>query len=262
MIKDKLYIIPNNEEIDEYIKLAGEYNLHFEYNDFFLPQVLDDTGLCEKIIESYKAIPALPADNTLHGAFLDVTIFSNDSKIRSISEERIRSGMTTAEKLGAKAVIIHTNYITNFHDDSYENSWVEKNAAFIMKMKEEYPGVSIYMENMFDTNPRLIARLAERLKDCDNFGICLDYAHVCVFGKECEPSEWMETLAPYIKHIHLNDNLLERDDHLPLGEGLIDISEFWKLYERFCPDATVLIEVKGLDKIRTSLLYLQKINMI
>lgn len=263
MIKDKLYIIPKLEEIDKYMKLVEEYNLHFEYNDFFIPDVIDDNELVEEIIAEYHNISNLPENNTLHGAFLDVAIFSSDNKIRAISEYRIRQSIDVASKIGAKAMVMHTNFIPNFQDDNYENCWVERNAKFIKKLLRDYPDINVYMENMFDMTPDLLLRLAEKLKNYDNFGICLDYAHASVFGNgKLKASEWMEQLAPYIKHIHINDNDLIKDRHLPLGQGSIDYLEFAKLYEKYCNEATVLIEVSGIDKVRESLDYLKEKEII
>lgn len=68
------------------------------------------------------------------------------------------------------------------------------------------------MENMFDEAPDILAGLAERMKDIENFGICLDYAHAML--SKCPGDEWVRTLAPYIRHMHINDNDLENDLHL------------------------------------------------
>ena len=63
-------------------------------------------------------------------------------------------------------------------------------------------------------------------------------------------------LAPYIKHVHINDNDKLKDRHWALGKGSIDYGEFLDYYNKNFPEATVLIEVKGIDKIRESLNYL------
>ena len=38
----QLLIIPKQDELKEYLSVAEEYKLGFEYNDFFLPEWLDD----------------------------------------------------------------------------------------------------------------------------------------------------------------------------------------------------------------------------
>lgn len=269
----KVYIIPDKNEIEPYMKLCQEYGMHFEYNDFFIPSDLEREGFIQETIDFYKAIPKLPADNILHGVFLDMNISSSDPKIREISESRIRESVSIADKLGAKAVILHTNFIPNFKDEQYVNGWIEDNACFIDKLLDEYPHMELYMENMFDMSYELIHRLAKRLlgengKDgvltvqkAERFGICLDYAHIHVFGKENSPEQWVETLAPYIKHVHINNNDLVEDSHAALSEGSIDYSIFFSLYEKYMPNATILLEMLGIDKIEKSLTCIKKMSI-
>lgn len=253
---NKIYVIPEKNNMEPYIKLAKDYGIRFEYNDFFWPANLDKPGYIDETVAFYKGVDGMPSGNTLHGSFLDVTIFSRDEKIKKISEDRLRESMDIASRLHARAVIIHTNFIPNFQDDVYEDYWVESNAFFIKKLLDEYPDISIYMENMFDESPKLLHRLATFMEGNERFGVCLDYAHVNVFGKT-NSLEWIKLLAPYVKHIHINDNDLNKDSHMALGDGLIDYKMFFRLYEKYFNEATVLIEVNGIEKITKSLEFIK-----
>lgn len=255
MRKENVYIIPELDNLEDYIKLANEKGLHFEYNDFYIPDELDNADLISERIAKYNSEPNMPRGNTMHGSFLDVTIFSSDKVIREHSEYRIKESLEIATKLGVKAVVIHTNYIPNFVDEFYLDNWVDMNARFIRKMLDEYPDISIYMENMFDQDPTTLRLLADELYDEKRFGICFDYAHACVFGT-VDTLEWITVLGPYIKHIHINDNDLIRDQHLALGDGQIDFDEFFECYEKYFSDATLLLEVRGMEKIKKSLEYI------
>lgn len=257
---NNFYIIPNRNEMDSYIELSKEYGFKFEYNDFFMPFNLDKDGFVDEAVQFYKSCDGMPVGNTMHGSFLDVTIFSRDEKIRKVSEERLRESMTIAKRLGVRAVIIHTNFIPNFIDDAYEKYWLETNSAFIRKLLVEFPELSIYMENMFDMEPRLLLSLAEELKDEERFGICLDYAHVNVFGKAVAAMDWLNKLAPYIKHIHINDNDLLKDSHEALGKGKIDYKAFFDFYEKKLKDIPILLEMNGIEKIKESVTYLKVQN--
>ena len=257
---NNFYIIPDRNEIDSFIELSKKYGFKFEYNDFFLPFNLDKKSYVDETVNFYKNHKDMPEGNTLHGSFLDVTIFSRDDNIRKASEYRLRESMEIAKEIGAKAVIIHTNFIPNFKDDAYENYWVEANVLFIKKLLVEFPDISIYMENMFDIEPVLLLRLAKELEDEKRFGICLDYAHVNVFGKAVAPMEWLEKLAPYIKHLHINDNDLIKDSHLSLGEGKIEYKEFFEFYKKKLSSVPILLEMNGLEKINKSIEYLIQIQ--
>ena len=253
---DNILIIPDKENIEESLRLADEYNCGFEYNDFFLPAVLDDKERLRKTIDFYKGLDGLPRYCTSHGAFLDVTVFSDDARIKEVSDYRVEQSLCIAEELGARAVIFHTNYVPNFKLESYQKSFVERNVEYWTSKLEKHPNINIYMENMFDTDCTLLAHLAERMKDTERFGVCFDYAHAHAFGEPNEIEDWVKNLAPYVRHMHINDNDFISDLHLAVGDGRIDWKDFCRYYETYFPKASVLIETKGMEKIRKSLEYI------
>lgn len=253
---DKLMLVPQREQIGEFVQLAREYGCGFEYNDFFMPDLLDDDKRLSQCIKLYQRPENRPSFSTVHGAFLDVTVFSDDAKIREVSDLRVTQSLEIAKQLGAVAVIFHTNYIPNFNLESYRKNWISRNAAYFSQKLEEYPTINIYMENMFDTDCRLLAGLGEKMRAYPNFGICLDYAHAQAFGDEKELDVWVETLAPYVRHLHINDNDFVSDLHLAPGDGKIDWKRFQTYYEQYFKDASVLLEVTGIEKTKKSLKYL------
>lgn len=253
----KLLIIPDREHMESSLLFAEKYGCGFEYNDFFLPDILDDEKECEAIIDFYRQQKSMPDYCTCHGAFFDVTVFSDDRRILEVSDFRVEQSLQIAEKVGAKAVVFHTNYMPNFLLESYRDAWVLKNARYWGEKLKKYPDLNIYMENMFDTDYELLQRLAERLSDYKNFGVCLDYAHACVFGDEKKIDAWVKALGPYVKHLHINDNDFCSDLHLALGTGSIDWKLFQTHYREYLSDATVLIETRGEENIRRSLEFLK-----
>ncbi len=64
-----------------------------------------------------------------------------------------------------------------------------------------------------------------------NFRFCFDTGHYFVFSKAPLPL-WFDLLGEFIVEVHLHDNHGTRDDHLPLGEGEMDFSEFFDLLRR------------------------------
>lgn len=254
---ENILIIPDKDNIEESLRLAEEYNCGFEYNDFFLPEVLDDKERLKKTIDFYKGIDALPTYCTSHGAFFDVTVFSDDARIKEVSDYRVEQSLDIAEELGAQAVIFHTNYVPNFKLESYQKGFVERNYDYWTSKLEKHSNINIYMENMFDTDCTLLALLAERMKDNQHFGVCFDYAHAHVFGESDEIEHWVKNLAPYVRHMHINDNDFISDLHLAVGEGKIDWKCFSKYYDKYFPKASVLIETREMEKIKKSLEYIR-----
>lgn len=255
----RFLIIPQLSAIEESLCVAQKYGFGFEYNDFFIPDVMDDTDRTDKIISDYRK-NALPAHCTTHGAFFDVIVFSSDRKIREISELRIRQSLDIARKIGAKGAVFHTNHNPQLTSESYLKGWLDKNTEFWSKILQEYSDLEIYMENMFDDSPVMLVSLAKKLSSFPNFGICLDYAHAEVFGGGAE--KWVEAVAPYVKHLHINDNDLKDDLHLAVGDGKIDWNRFSGYYRTYFSECTTLIEVNGTDKQERSAQFLQKLGLI
>jgi len=254
--KSRVYLIPDREKIAESEAVRKEYGASYEYNDFFVPAVLEDREKQEEIIEAYAKVRTDFSTDTIHGAFLDVTLHSMDPLIREVSERRVRQSMEVADRMGARGVVFHTNRLHGFREVSYLNNWKRTNRDFFLNLAEKFPEREILIENMFDESPDVLFSLAEEIKGASNIGICLDYAHAAAFGER--PSEWIRQLAPYIRHMHLNDNDLKEDLHLPVGEGCIDWAEFEKVRREQRLEATALIEVKGAEKQRASLLYMKQ----
>lgn len=253
---DRGYIIPGREDIKNSIQLAEEYGCAFEYNDFYIPAVLDDPKKQEEIIEFYARYRSDFSRDTMHGAFLDVTVHSSDSLIRDASLLRMRQSMEIAKRMGLHGVVFHTGRIGGFRAQSYLKQWHETNLRYFTELAEAYPEQQIYMENMFDEAPDIMAGLAEDMGKTGNFGICLDYAHAAL--TDCPQEEWVERLAPYIRHIHINDNNLKDDLHQPVGDGKIDWQVYDMLIKKYGIKATVLVEVNGCSGQEKSLKYMKQ----
>lgn len=252
----KLYLVPDRKDMERMCALAAEYGCAFEYNDFFMPKVMDDPQKQAEILEDYGVYKRKFENDTMHGAFLDVTIHSDDPLIRDASMLRVRQSMEMAKDMGLKGVVFHTGRLAGFRAEGYLKNWRDRNEAFFAELADKYPGQQIYMENMFDEAPDILAGLAERMQDVENFGVCLDYAHAMIFSK-CSGREWMETLAPYVRHIHINDNDLQNDLHLAVGAGKLDWQEFDELVRQCRIEAPVLVEVKGYEAQEESLRYMK-----
>lgn len=251
-----LYLIPDGKKLTESLALIKKYDGAYEYNDFFSADILDDKKRQMEIIADYAKVRSDFSEDTMHGAFLDVTVHSSDKKICEVSELRIRQSMDIAKEMGLRGVVFHTNRLYGFHDTAYLKNWLESNKRFFGTVCEAYPNQFVFMENMFDDDPDALCDLAEQMKSYGNFGVCLDYAHGIVSGTSIE--KWVKMLAPYVSHMHINDNDGKNDLHLALGTGQIDWRKFSKEMVEYKINAPVLIEVSGVEKQRASLEFMVK----
>lgn len=252
----KLYCIPNIPELDKYLGFSEKYDAGFEYNEFFITELLDDSFSLNRVMKEYMSVKRDRSRDTMHGAFLDICVNSADSKIFEVSDYRVRQCMDIAEKMGLKAVIFHTNYIVNFRLQSYIDSWTSRNEEYWRQILKDYSGQCIYIENMFDDKPYMLAELAKRMADEPRFGVCLDVAHAFISGSPV--SLWYNILKPYVRHLHVNDNDGNEDLHNPAGTGSLD----WKEFNNWCQQSgsqpSILIEVRNFMDLKTSAEYMQK----
>lgn len=251
-----IYLIPDRHNLEQSLQMKKEYGNAWEYNDFFMPEVLSDVKKQMEIINCYAAVHSDFSEDTMHGAFLDVTLHSDDPMVREASVLRVYQSMDIAREMGLKGVVFHTGRLPGYQSELYLNNWRQRNVFFLKNMLEQYPNQDIYLENMFDYEPDIVAELAEELSVYHNFGICLDYAHIGLFGTSVD--DWLDKLAPYIKHLHINDNDDIRDSHLAVGSGKTDWQAYQKQMQKYQVDATVLIEVNGFDKQKNSLNYMKQ----
>lgn len=248
-------IVSRVDKLDEYKQISKEYDVAFEINDFYDTEILDDEERLNFLIEEYKR-SGIPEGSTMHGVFYDIAIFSQDKRIREVSEWRMEQSMEVAKRLGLKGVIFHANYNPGISDDEYVKYFISMTVGYLSKLLQKYPDISIYLENMFETEPYILREISKKLQKYQNYGMCLDWAHANVFGRDME--EWTEDIAEYVKHIHINDNDLTSDLHLPVGSGMIDWQRFFQYYHKYFSDCSILIETNEPGDQRVSLDYVRR----
>lgn len=251
-------IIPLIDNISETEEIIREFGANLEYNDFFTPEIYDNDEEIERLISFYSSIDRDRSGDTLHGAFIGLDISSDDYVLRERSRALFRKSMQIAGRLGVKGVVFHTGLLGGLNRRIFADRWLEKSKGFLRSLAGEFPDTDIYIENTFEQEPYVFECLAKELADVKNFGLCVDYAHASL--TKVPVSEWIETLAPYIRHFHVNDNDLQNDLHLAVGDGKIDYARFKYLHAKFCPEASVLVEVGSADKARRSIEYLEKVT--
>ena len=136
----RLYLVPDRKDMKRMCALAAEYGCSFEYNEFYMPKVMDDPKSQEEIIADYQkykgeyigkeSVAKGFHGDTMHGAFLDVTIHSDDPMIRDASMLRVRQSMEIAKRMGLKGVVFHTGRLAGFRAEGYLRNWRDRNEAF------------------------------------------------------------------------------------------------------------------------------------
>ena len=94
----------------------------------------------------------------------------------------------------------------------------------------------------------------ELLLESPVFGLTLDVGHdLCSGG---EDGAFVRDHEGRLRHMHIHDALLPKNDHLPLGDGEVDLTGVLALAEK--AEATAVLEVKTEAGLRKSLQWLKK----
>ncbi len=167
-----------------------------------------------------------------------------------------------AKKIGAKKLNLHlsegSHYtmpdrIVYFYE-AYLPEYLKKIRAFRDLCQREIgdSGICICVENVAGFRD-FQKQALDILLESPAFGLTLDIGHnYCTGGVD---GSWVLDRADRLHHLHLHDARGPKQDHLPLGEGELDIREYLKLAER-C-GCTVLLEVKTVEGLRRSVQWLR-----
>ena len=158
---------------------------------------------------------------TVHAPFTDISIGAVDKKARALAVERLKKALDIAAAFGACSMVFHTGFDER-HYLGFKDLWLENANASLDTLcaEAEYRKVPIMLENVFEPSPDIHMALFAAA-EAKTLGFCLDIGHVRVFSKT-SLAAWLEALWRRIEQLHLHDNLGQKDDHLPIGAGVLD----------------------------------------
>ncbi|MBA2432925.1 MAG: sugar phosphate isomerase/epimerase [Chthoniobacterales bacterium] len=213
----------------------------------------------ERSAELQKQLRGYEYPLTFHGAFIDIALHSSDDSIAAASRARIERDLTTACELGCTKAVFHTGFNPNVSVPQYPEEVVEGHSAFWADVITRFPEIVICLENTYEPDAAVLQRIVRNV-DSNRCSVCLDVAHAHVFGAET-PERWFGPLAPWIAHMHWNDNMGASDNHLPIGDGLIRWPKIWERTQELPQAVTITLELGSLHAIRRSLLQLERLGI-
>ncbi|MDR7419994.1 MAG: sugar phosphate isomerase/epimerase family protein [Armatimonadota bacterium] len=203
---------------------------------------------------------------SLHMPILGINIASTNPGVRRESVRQIEETINEAARLGAVGVVVHPGtppYEEIMPRDRGLPYAIESLRALCESAAAA--GIEVYLENMPDVAvganlPRIGHKIIygvtyEELRHIydsvrhPSLRLCLDLGHAFLAGRSTLDAMLRD---PDVVHIHVNDNLGWRDDHLAWGDG--EISKVVNLADDLSPSVrTVIFETKSIDAARTSL---------
>lgn len=246
-----LLVQPQYARRNKWERLAEQENLAFEVLELSMPPALHNGIALREQLSWYKIVGRCVS---LHGAFMDINVASNDPEIRAVSQARCRESCILAVGLGASQVVFHSSAYPYLDDDHVLDNWAMMCTEVYLPMAEEFQ-LTICIENCLDQTPKGLRKLME-YSHSPKVRVCLDLGHVNYSPTPLE--EWIAELGPYVDSLHLSDNRGQMDEHLPLGEGTVDWAKASGLCAGFDWPIPITLETGGLEGAAHSLGYLRR----
>ena len=194
---------------------------------------------------------------TIHAPFMDLNPGSLEGLLRDATRHRFNQVLDAAEQLRPEVMVFHPGFDRWRYGEATE-LWLGHSAVAWRSVLERARsiGTVIAVENIFEEEPGTLRALFE-LVDDPLLRHCFDVGHWNLF-KKVGMEQWFEALGDRIAEVHIHDNRGTRDDHAPPGEGAIDFGLFFRLMERYAPDAAYTIEAHSREHLEQSLAALEQ----
>ncbi|WP_457556278.1 sugar phosphate isomerase/epimerase family protein [Candidatus Pyrohabitans sp.] len=204
---------------EEIIEIVGEAG--FSVWEVILEghHLRDDYSVWREMLDSYSM------ELNVHAPFADLNIASMNRRIREESMLQIKDAIEAGYSLEAELVTVHSGRLSPY-SMWFPDRAKELNLLAIEELAEwaQEHGLLLCVENMPGYEGALLSRLEELSELLEKFsrdelGITLDVGHAATCG---DAVAYVEELNHRIANLHLHDNRGKDDEHLAVGEGIID----------------------------------------
>lgn len=167
--------------------------------------------------------------------------------------ERYRHSIEIAAELGASVVVLHANFIGSLRNEDYRTGWHTRNVEFwgALAPFAADRGVTVGVENMWEYDPHIIIDILKAVEH-PNLRATLDVGHSQLFS-DVSLDHWLDAVAPYLVHTHLNNNDGILDVHRGLPHGVLNYYEIIPKLRAIRPGLTYTLEMDNVDSMNCSL---------
>ena len=196
---------------------------------------------------------------SIHLPFHDLQPGSIDDYILNATRKRLLSALKIAKIYRPKFMVAHANFIPLYLE--LFSTWLKRAVETWELVHNEWPDhPPLYLENVREYDPRPLADLFSELSHI-NIKFCFDVGHWASYSggmRYNNMSLWIQTMAPYLKHMHLHDNDGVADQHLGLGVGSIPWSELFAGLELLDLAPTFTLEPHTKEDLENSWKFIKK----
>ena len=210
----------------------------YELTDFTDSRVLDNKRAVVERVEKYRS-HGIPEGSVLMGSFADLSIFSRDEKIRSVSFGRMRQSLVIAQKLSVTMVLFYVNAPSCFIDLPDFEELLQVACKDLQVLIEAFPQITFCFENRSEAGPALFLELFEKLGEYRNVGFCLNYCRAAL--SPTLPDKWAETLQPYLQCLRISDSHIQAPGSQPEDNLEARIAAHKEFYEKYFSSGKILL---------------------
>ena len=216
----------------EIIKKAKE-------NNFEMIEILGEAPFFKT--ENTMAFKECGLEVSIHGATVDINIASLNEGIRAESVKQMKECIDYAENINAHAITVHAGKIGR-NEPKLRKAALEIACESISELVDYSKNVIISVENM----PVRQSFLGNKIEELEMFKsecgcrLTIDLGHGNTTGNNNELLDLKD-----ITYCHLNDNDGVKDQHIPLGDGTLNLELLKKVKKG-------IIELNNFDNILKS----------
>ncbi len=194
----------------EIIKVAKE-------NNFEMIEILGEAPFFKK--ENTMAFKECGLEVSIHGPTVDINIASLNEGIRAESVKQMKECIDYAENINAHAITVHAGKIGR-NEPRLRKAALEIACESISELVDYSKNVIISVENM----PIRQIFLGNKIEEIEMFKnecgcrLTIDLGHGNTTGNNNELLDLKD-----ITYCHLNDNDGVKDQHIPLGDGTLNL---------------------------------------
>lgn len=189
---------------------------------------------------------------TLHAPFTDLAPGGSESRIREITRDKLRRAFALTGVFRPRAIVCHLGYDDNKHSYKF-NDWLRHSLDTWNELLDmaETSKTPVMFENTYECTPEIHRILLTELAGRD-IGFCLDVGHLTAYAH----SDWqvfLDTLLPWLRHLHLHDNHGERDEHIAIGQGCVPFRELFAFLRQQQLSPLITLEPHSVEDLLLSL---------
>lgn len=248
----------------EFLRDNGLDTVEFrcEWPLFDPEEILHQKDFIKKLKDLLQTVELTPL---VHGSYIDVNLACTSNLLRRSAVKRIIKCVKIAYLLDAEYVTLHLGYL---HGDylpkrlDIARRLARESLVSILNAAREHQ-VKICIENKekkrarhLMTNPLEIMTFINSLNDYHEvLYVTFDVGHANTW--KCDLKTFFNVIKDKVRVVHLHDNHGTEDEHLAIGDGLIDFDTLIPYIISKCHDIILILEIHSWDGLLKSIEYVR-----